>query len=155
MTSRRQASHYVFVCASALVAAPLLVASFLQLSEFKTIAGLCVLVLAGSALRSAHGSLNVTLDPLVLGAVYVVAGPAAAVVVAFVGSLWQRRPIPPIKKVFNSAQRVLSAAGGAFAYHALGGPVGDAVFDHVFRAIIAITGTTAAHQLVNASLMCI
>jgi HD-GYP domain-containing protein (c-di-GMP phosphodiesterase class II) len=155
MTSRRQVAHYLFVCASALVAAALLVASFLQLSEFKTIAGLCVLVLAGSALRSAHGSLNVTLDTLVLGAVYVVAGPAAAVVVAFVGSLWQRRPIPPIKKVFNSAQRVLSAAGGAFAYQALNGPVGDAVFDHVFQAVVAITGTTGAHQLVNASLMCV
>lgn len=155
MTSRRQVGHYVLICASAMIAAPLLIVSVLEISDYVTIAGLCVLVLAGSALRSAHGSLNVTLDTLVLGAVYVVAGPAAAVVVAFVGSLWQRRPIPPIKKVFNSAQRVLSAAGGAFVYNAMGGPVGDAVFDHVLRAILAITGTTAAHQLVNASVMCL
>lgn len=119
------------------------------------VVGLCAYALVVSGLRSPHGSLNVGLASVGLVSVYVIEGPAAAVLVAFVGSLWQRRPVPLIKKVFNSAQRVLSAAGGGLAYTILGGPVGVELFDQVQVAVVALTAATISYQVVNATVMCI
>jgi hypothetical protein len=82
--------------------------------------------------------------------VYLIAGPAAAVVVAGVGSLVQARRVPLVKRVFNSGQRILSATGGALAFIAVNGPVGDAALHEVPRAILAVTVTGFAHQAVNA-----
>jgi HD domain len=141
----------VVVSALALVAL-----SATRLSEFPTIAGLCVLVVVGSALNLPHGSLNVALASLVLVSVYLVVGPAAAIVIAFIGSLLLlRRPVPLVRRIFSIATRVLSAAGGALAFVAVDGPVGRDVFDHVPRALLAVTVTVLAHQVVNASLMCL
>lgn len=150
----RQVALRLLVSAAALLAVGLLAVSIPRLSNYVNVAGLCVLVLIAGALRSPHGSLNVALASVGLIAVYVIEGPAAAVVVAFVGSLLQTRPVPVMKKVFNSAQRVLMAAGGAAAYVAVGGPVGQDVFDHVGRSLLAVIVTAVAHQIVNAALMC-
>jgi HD-GYP domain-containing protein (c-di-GMP phosphodiesterase class II) len=117
-----------------------------------SVAGLCLVALAASSLRSVHTQRQIELVSVVLVAVYVIAGPAAAVVVAAAGSLVQASA-PPIKRIFNSAQRVLSAAGGAVAYAALGGPVGEEVFRRVPDAILATTVASIALQVVNAILI--
>ncbi|MFG1817507.1 HD-GYP domain-containing protein [Kribbella sp. NPDC049174] len=128
--------------------------SAMTLSNYLTVFGLCVLVLIGSALRSPHGpTQGASLASIVLMSVYVIAGPAAAVVVAGVGSLVQARRVPIIKRVFNSGQRILSAAGGAVAYVAVDGPIGDSALHDVPRAIVAVTLTGIVHQCVNALLM--
>src|SRR4051794_35491370 len=107
----------LLVSAVALAAIALFVMSSLTLSNYPSVVGLCLLVLAGSALRSPHGpTQGASLASIVLVSVYVIAGPAAAVVVAGIGSLVQARRVPWIKRVFNSGQRILSAAGGALAY---------------------------------------
>lgn len=143
------------VTVAVVIEAALVVYATPKVSDWLDVAGLAVFVLAVSSLRSPHGSLNVGLASVGLVSVYILEGPAAAIVVAFVGSFLQRRPVPLIKKVFNSAQRVLSAAGGGLAYTLLGGPIGAEFLDQVPRGILAITGMTVAYQLVNASVMCI
>ncbi|WP_350274092.1 HD-GYP domain-containing protein [Kribbella sp. HUAS MG21] len=87
-------------------------------------------------------------------AVYVIAGPTAAIVVAGIASVAQARHVPLIKKLFNSSSRVLSAGGGALVYLALDGPVGHELFAHIERALVAVAVTGVAYQLVNALLMC-
>jgi hypothetical protein len=144
----------LLVSAVALAAIALFVMSSLTLSNYPSVVGLCLLVLAGSALRSPHGpTQGASLASIVLVSVYVIAGPAAAVVVAGIGSLVQARRVPWIKRVFNSGQRILSAAGGALAYLLVDGPVGEAALHQVPRAIVAVTVTGLVHQLVNAVLM--
>lgn len=123
-------------------------------SDYLTIAGLCLMVLTGSWLRSPHGpTQGASLSSVVLVSVYVIAGPAAAVVVTAVGSLVQPRRSPLIKRAFNSSQRILAAGCGAAAYSAVHGPIGDAVFRHVPAAIFAVTLAGLIHQVVNAGLM--
>jgi HD-GYP domain-containing protein (c-di-GMP phosphodiesterase class II) len=114
--------------------------------------GLCLVALIASSMRSVHTQRQIELVSVVLVAVYVIAGPAAAVIVAAAGSLVQA-PAPKIKLIFNSAQRVLSAAGAAIAYAALGGPVGDDVFSRVPDALIATTAASIVLQVVNALLI--
>lgn len=139
------------VAAAALV---FFVMSAATLSDYLTVFSLCVLVLLGSALRSPHGpTQGASLASIVLMSVYVIAGPAAAVVLAGVGSLVQARRVPLIKRVFNSGQRILSAAGGALVYVAVDGPIGETALHDVPRAILAVTLTGIAHQCVNALLM--
>jgi HD-GYP domain-containing protein (c-di-GMP phosphodiesterase class II) len=99
-----------------------------------------------------HTQRQIELVSVVLVAVYVIAGPEAAVVVAAAGSLVQA-PAPAIKRIFNSAQRVLSAGGGAVAYAALHGPVGEEVLRRIPDAIAATTVASIALQLVNALLI--
>lgn len=143
------------VSAVAVAAVILLAASASHLADIFTLTGLCLLVLAGSWLRSPHGpTQGASFSSVVLGSVYVIAGPASAVVVTAVGSLVQPRGTPLIKRVFNSSQRILAAGGGALTYAVIGGPVGDAVFTEVPMAILAVTGAGIAHQIVNALLMC-
>lgn len=116
------------------------------------VAGLCLVALVASSLRSVHTQRQIELVSVVLVAVYVIAGPEAAVVVAAAGSLVQA-PAPAIKRIFNSAQRVLSAGGGALAYVALDGPVGDEVLRRIPDAIVATTVASIALQVVNALLI--
>lgn len=140
------------VAATAVAAAVSLILAIGQTEQPFVVAGFCLLALVASALRSVHTERPVELVSVVLAAVYVVAGPAAAVVVAAVGSLAQARA-PVIKRVFNSAQRIVSAAAAAVVYAALNGPVGDEVFHRVPDAIIAVTAATFALLLVNALLL--
>jgi len=123
-----------------------------QISNPLVVAALCLIALAASSLRSVHTQRQIELVSVVLVAVYVIAGPAAAVVVAAAGSLVQA-PAPAIKHIFNSAQRILSAAGGAIAYAALDGPVGEEVLHRIPDAIIATTVASVALQVVNALLI--
>ncbi|MFI7063418.1 HD-GYP domain-containing protein [Kribbella sp. NPDC050124] len=142
-------------CAVAGTAVIALVALGLAISETQNplvVAGLCLVALVASSLRSVHTQRQIELVSVVLVAVYVIAGPAAAVIVAAAGSLVQA-PAPAIKRIFNSAQRVVSAAGAAVAYAALDGPVGDEVFARVPDALIATTAASVALQLVNAVLV--
>lgn len=123
-------------------------------SNLASVAGLSLLVLVAGALRAPHGTLNVRLASVGLISAYVVEGPYAAVVVAFVASLVQTGSATPMKKVFNSAQRTLMAAGGSIAYLLVDGPVGRAVLENVPHTLLAVVATAVAHQVVNASLMC-
>jgi hypothetical protein len=140
------------VAATAVAAIACLALAVGETQQPLVVAGLCLLALVASALRSPNTQRQVELVSVVLAAVYVIAGPAAAVVVAATGSLVQA-PAPLIKRIFNSAQRVLSAAGAAVVYAALDGPVGDEVFDRIPDALIAITAATLALLVVNAMLL--
>lgn len=150
----RRAGLHLFVSVVATAALGVCVVVAFTLSDYLTVFGLCFLVLFGSALRSSHGpAQGASLGSIVLMAVYVIAGPAAAVVVAGVGSLVQARRVPLMKRAFNSGQRILSAAGGALAFVAVDGPVGESALHDVPRAILAVTLTGIAYQLVNAVLL--
>jgi HD-GYP domain-containing protein (c-di-GMP phosphodiesterase class II) len=137
---------------TAIVAVAALVIALLKIQAPFVVAGLCLVALIASSLRSVHTQRQIELVSVVLVAVYVIAGPSAAVIVAAAGSLVQA-PAPKIKLIFNSAQRVLSAAGAAVAYAALGGPVGDEVFSRVPDALIATTAASVVLQVVNALLV--
>lgn len=142
----------IVVCGAVVLVA----ASVPRLVNAALVAELCLLVIVGSALSAPHGSLNVSLSSVVIISVYVVAGPATAVVIAFVGSLMLlKRPTPWAKRIFSIATRVHSSAAGAAAYVLLDGPIGSGVVNHVPRAVIAVTAAGLAHQVVNAGLMCI
>ena len=143
---------WLVVALTAGVAIATLVFALFEIEDALVVAGLCLVALIASSLRSVHTQRQIELVSVVLVAVYVIAGPAAAVVVAAAGSLVQA-PAPKIKLIFNSAQRVLSAAGAAVAYAALGGPVGDEVFDRVPDALIATTAASIVLQVVNALLV--
>jgi HD-GYP domain-containing protein (c-di-GMP phosphodiesterase class II) len=140
------------VAGTALAALLALVLALFETQEPLVVIGLCLLALVASSLRSVHAQRQIELVSVVLVAVYVIAGPAAAVVVAAAGSLAQA-PAPMIKRVFNCAQRVLSAASAAVVYAALGGPVGDDVFDRVPGALVATTVASIVLQVVNAILV--
>jgi hypothetical protein len=140
------------VAMTAVIAVAVLCYSIAITREPVAVLGLCLLALAASSLRSVHTQRQIELVSVVLVAVYVIAGPAAAVVVAAAGSLIQA-PAPAIKRIFNSAQRILSAAGAAVAYAVADGPVGAEVFDQVPQALVATAAASAALPVVNALLV--
>ena len=142
----------VVVATSAVIAVAVLVYSLVNTRQPFAVLGLCLLALAASALRSVHAQRQIELVSVILVAVYVIAGPVAAVVVAAAGSLIQA-PTPPIKRIFNSAQRILSAAGAAVAYALANGPVGAEVFDKVPQALVATAAASTALPVVNALLV--
>jgi HD domain len=145
-----------FVFVVVVGAAVLVVASVPRLPDVVTVLALCVLVIVGSALSAPHGTTNVSLSSVVIISAYVVAGTATAIVIAFVGSLMLlRRPVPLVKRFFSIATRVHSGAVGAVTYVLLDGPVGESVFHHVPRAVLAVTAAGVSHQVVNAGLMCL
>ncbi|MFC5265478.1 HD-GYP domain-containing protein [Kribbella qitaiheensis] len=153
MTWRPRArALWLVVALTAALAIATLVFALFEVQNGLVVAGLCLVALIASSLRSVHTQRQIELVSVVLVAVYVIAGPAAAVIVAAVASLIQA-PAPKIKLIFNSAQRVLSAAGAAVAYAALDGPVGTEVFDRVPDALIATTAASIALQVVNALLV--
>jgi HD-GYP domain-containing protein (c-di-GMP phosphodiesterase class II) len=137
---------------TAMIAAVALCFSIVNAREPFAVLGLCLLALAASSLRSVHTHRQVELVSVVLVAVYVIAGPAAAVVVAAAGSLIQA-PAPAIKRIYNSAQRILSAAGAAVAYAVADGPVGAELFDQVPQALVATAAASFALPVVNALLV--
>jgi hypothetical protein len=156
MTTRLHRSALrLLVTAVGVLALAVWVYSARQLTDYSTTVQLCLVVLAASTLRFPHGpARGATLASIVIMSVYVICGPAAAVVVAGVGALMQPRDVPLMKRVYNSSQRILSAGGGAVAYLLLDGPTGETVFAHAPQAILAVTLAGLVHQVVNAILMC-
>jgi hypothetical protein len=144
------------VAVAALASAALIAYSAPRLNDYATLIQLCVVVLVAGSLKfplaTARGA---NLSSMALMSVYIISGPHAAIVVAGLGSLLQARDVPMMKRIFNIAQRVLSAAGGALVYSVLGGPVGPALFDHVPRLVLVLTLAGLVHQGVNIVLMCI
>jgi HD-GYP domain-containing protein (c-di-GMP phosphodiesterase class II) len=144
----------LFVSLVAVGAVVTLAYSALQLSGYWTVLALSLLVILATLLRSPHGpTQGVSMTSVALMAVYLISGPAAAVVVAGVASLAQPRQVALIKKVFNGSSRVLSAAGGALTFVALDGPDGPGLLDDIPHALIAVTLTGVTYQVVNALLM--
>ncbi|MGW6200287.1 HD-GYP domain-containing protein [Kribbella sp. NPDC055110] len=150
----RRAGLRLYVSVVAAAALVVFVEAALTPSDYLTVFVLCLLVLFGTALRSPHGpARGASLGSIVLMAVYVIAGPSAAVLVAGVASLGQPRQVPLLKRVFNSGQRILSAAGGALAFVAVHGPVGESALHDIPRAILAVTLTGIGYHVVNAVLV--
>ncbi len=146
----------VAVSATALVAMSLLVVSVVHIDDFTMMAGFSILMLiAGFFKLGLTREHRITLDSIVLTAVYVLAGPWVAIVASIFGYVAQARaPIPPIRKIFNCAYRLPATAAGGLAYVLVGAPTGDQALDSVPRVIVAGVLATMAHQLVNAALVC-
>lgn len=139
------------------LAIAVLAVSIIRLSDYPTVAALCLLMLIGGMLRFSVGAAYLaSLDSVVIVTVYVMAGPWAAVVAAAIGYLPQiRRQIPLIRRIFNGAQRVLAVGAGGAAYALAGGPTGHHVLDHAPKAILAAVLATVAQHLANAGLVCL
>ncbi|WP_328992099.1 HD-GYP domain-containing protein [Kribbella sp. NBC_01245] len=153
--NHRTALH-IAVAASSLAAISALLVSVPHLTDYWTLVQLCVVVIAATRLRFPHGPASgASVASLVLVSVFVVAGPAAAVVVAAIGALFQARGVPPVKRMFNASQRTLSAGAGGLAYVLVGGPVGNAALDDLLRTVLAVTVGGIVHQIVNVLLVCI
>jgi HD-GYP domain-containing protein (c-di-GMP phosphodiesterase class II) len=147
---RHRMAIRLLVSLAALGATGALIYSVPRLSDPFTLFQLCLLVVLAGRLRFPFGPGRAGhLASHVLIAVYVISGPAAAIVLSGVGSLVQGRDIPLIKRVFSSSQRVLSAAGGGAAYSLLGGPVGNAALGQPGRAVLAVCAAGVAYQVVN------
>lgn len=144
----------LFVGAIVLAAVAVFAVSSTFVSDYGRVLLLCAYMLVGGSLRSRLDQQNRTsLDTVILVAVYPLAGPAAAVVVSAANSLVQRRGIPLMKRAFNGAQFVLSAAVGGLVYKLAGGPVGAPVLDFPHRMVLAGTLACLATLVVNALLM--
>jgi hypothetical protein len=144
----------LFVGAIVLAAVVVFAVSTAFVSDYGRVLLLCGYMLVGGSLRSRLDQQNrASLDTVILVAVYPLAGPAAAVVVSAVNSLVQRRGIPLMKRAFNGAQFVLSAAVGGLVYELAGGPVGAQVLEFPHRTVLAGTLACLATLAVNALLM--
>jgi len=144
----------LFVGVVGLCAVSLFVWSATMVSDYGRVLLLCAFMLVGGSLRSRLDQQNrASLDTVILVAVYPLAGPAAAVVVSAANALVQRRGIPLMKRAFNGAQFVLSAAVGGVVYDVAGGPVGSDVLVDPHHMIIAGTLACLATLVVNAVLM--
>lgn len=147
----------VTVTVTVLAAAGLLVVAVGRVTDYLLLGGYCLLLLGAGffefRLPREH---RLSLDSVVLTAVYVLAGPWVAIVSSVFGyAAAARSPWPVIRKVFNGAQRIPAAAAGGLAYSLLGAPVGDQALENVPRVIAATVAATIAHQLVNAGLVCL
>src|SRR4051812_38555764 len=155
-TTLHRSALRVLVAVAGVSALAIWVFAVTNVSDVPTVLQLCAVALAASTLRFPHGPASgATLASIVIMSVYVIAGPAAAVVVAGVGALMQPRNVPMIKRIYNSSQRILSAAGGAAGFVLFDGPTGDAVLGHAGQTIVAVTAAGLVHQVVNAVLMCL
>ncbi|WP_238160603.1 HD-GYP domain-containing protein [Kribbella pratensis] len=144
----------LFVGAIVLAAVVVFAVSSTFVSDYGRVLLLCAYMLVGGSLRSRLDQQNRTsLDTVILVAVYPLAGPAAAVVVSAANSLVQRRGIPLMKRAFNGAQFVLSAAVGGLVYDLAGGPVGAPILESPQRMVLAGTLACLATLVVNALLM--
>ncbi len=145
---------HVFVASSALLALSVLVLAISQVAASWTLLALCLLMLVSAFLRfSVTPNYPASLDSVVLMAVYVVAGPWAALiaVAAYIPQIGHGSP--PIRRVFNIAQRILATAAGGLAYTLASGPVGLDALHHELRAIVATMAATAATHVANAALV--
>jgi HD-GYP domain-containing protein (c-di-GMP phosphodiesterase class II) len=145
----------VFVCSATVLALLIIGLALGQVSDVWTLVALCLLMLIGGFLRfSVAPNYLASLDSVVLMTVYVIAGPWAAVIATAVAYLPQvRRRIPPIRRIFNGAQRIIATTAGGVAYTLAGGPVGDGALDHEMRAIFATMVASVAQHLTNAALV--
>src|SRR5690242_11650920 len=143
------------VSAIAALALFLMVLAIRHIDDFGLLAGLCLIMLAAGFFKfGLTRDDRMTLDSVVLTAVYVLAGPWAAIVASVFGFVAAARsPVPVIRKVFNCAQRVPAAAAGSLAYVLVGAPFGDAALESMPRVIAASLGAAIAHQVVNAALV--
>jgi len=145
------------VSAIAALALFLMVLALRHIDDFGLLAGLCVIMLAAGFFKfGLTRDDRMSLDSVVLTAVYVLAGPWAAIVASVFGYVAAARsPVPVIRKIFNCAQRVPAAAAGSLVYTLVGAPFGDAALDSMPRVIAASLGAAIAHQVVNAALVCL
>jgi hypothetical protein len=142
----------VALCAGIAVVA-LVVALFHTRLDAPTVT-LGILLLVGVLLRSKVGPVRASLDYVVHIALFLLSGPAAAIVVSVLLPLTQDRRLPLMRRIFNGAQAVLcaTAAGGVFI---LAGNVrGDAVLTEPAHALFAATAALITWLAVNAMLMC-
>lgn len=153
-TTLHRSALRLWVCAVALVALAVWLVALRKVDDFPATIQLCAVALAASTLRFPHGpARGASLATIVVTSVYVICGPATAVVVAGVGSLMQPRNVPLIKRVYNSSQWILPAAAGAVGYSLVGGPTGAAVLSHAPQAIAAALMAGLLHQVTNAVMM--
>jgi hypothetical protein len=147
----------VAVASTAVLSITLIVIAISQIDNFVLLAELSVLMLAAGFVKfGLSREHRISLDSIVLAAVYVLAGPWVAIVASVFGYVAAARtPVPLIRKIFNCAQRVPAAAAGGLAYSVIGAPTGDGALQEVPRVIAATAGATVAHQLINAALVCL
>ncbi|GAA1664042.1 HD-GYP domain-containing protein [Kribbella yunnanensis] len=135
----------------------LMVLALRHIDDFGLLAGLCLIMLAAGFFKfGLTRDDRMSLDSVVLTAVYVLAGPWAAIVASVFGYVAAARsPVPVIRKIFAFAQRVPAAAAGSLVYTLVGAPFGAAALDSMPRVIVASLGAAIAHQVVNAALVCL
>lgn len=153
-TTLHRSALRVLVTAVAILALTVWVIALRKVDDVSSTAQLCVVALAASTLRFPHGpARGASLATIVVMSVYVICGPASAVVVAGVGSLMQPRNAPLMKRVYNSSQWILPAAAGALGFTLLNGPTGDAALTQAPLAIVAVVVAGLMHQATNALMM--
>jgi hypothetical protein len=147
----------VAVSATTLLALLLLVVSIARIDNLASLTGFSALILVAGFFRvGLTREHRMTLDSIVLTAVYVLAGPWIATVASIFGYVAQARaPIPLIRKIFNCAYRLPATAAGGLAYTVVGAPTGEQALSSVPRVVVAGVAATVAHQLVNAALVCL
>jgi hypothetical protein len=152
-TLHRSALRFL-VTAVAILALAVWVFAVRRVDDVSATAQLCVVALAASTLRFPHGpARGASLATIVVMSVYVICGPASAVVVAGVGSLMQPREAPLMKRVYNSSQWILPAAAGAVGFTLLNGPTGSEVLGHAPLAVGTVVVAGLMHQATNALMM--
>lgn len=144
----------VFVASATVLALSILALAFNHVSFSWTLLALCLLMLVSGFLRfSIAPNYPASLDSVVLMSVYVVAGPWAAIIAVAAYIPQVGRGNPPIRRIFNVAQRILATAAGGLAYTLADGPVGREALDHELRAIFATMVATIAQHVANAALV--
>lgn len=146
----------VAVSATAILSIALIAVSVGRIDNAALLAELCALMLGAGFVKFGLSRQHyLSLDSIVLTAVYVLAGPWVAIIASIFGYAAQaRNPVPLIRRIFNGAQRVPAAAAGGLAYSLVGAPTGDAALRAVPHVVVATVAATVAHQLVNAALVC-
>jgi hypothetical protein len=145
----------VAVSATAILSITLIAVSVGRVDNAALLAELCALMLAAGFVKFGLSRHYLSLDSIVLTAVYVLAGPWVAIIASIFGYAAQaRNRVPLIRRIFNGAQRVPAAAAGGLAYSLIGAPTGDAALRAVPHVVVATVAATVAHQVVNAALVC-
>ncbi len=99
--------------------------------------------------------MRASLDYVVHIALFLLSGPAAAVVVSILLPLTQDRSLPLMRRVFNGAQAVLCATAAAAVFVLAGDVRGSTVLESPARALIAATAAIITWLATNAALMCL
>jgi hypothetical protein len=114
-----------------------------------------LLLLVGVLLRSKVGPVRASLDYVVHISLFLLSGPAAAVVVSILLPLTQDRRLPLMRRVFNGAQAVLCATAAGAVFVLAGDVRGSAVLESPAQAMVAATAAIITWLTVNAGLMCL
>ncbi|MET7276724.1 HD-GYP domain-containing protein [Kribbella sp. NPDC005582] len=153
-TKLHRSALRLLVTAASVIALAVWLIAIRKVDDVAAAAQLCVVALVASTLRFPHGpARGASMATIVIMSVYVICGPATAIVVAGVASLAQPRSVPPMKRFYNSSQWILTAAAGALGYTLLDGPTGDAALEHAPKAILAVVVAGVLHQGANALMM--